>query len=186
MDDAPLFFMRYSNPGDALSISNIARQYFPEELILDIKEIKRWMEGDVNCFRVLIGQETSRVSGYYAILPVNDSVFESLKNQAITERDIRKHHIKDIRSTEAEALYILDFAKLEEATGGALMIRDMNTHIAQSLNKNTKIQKIGTWAFTEKGQAIARAFRFTKTLDYQEYDGTGFYQTTRKEFLGLE
>lgn len=185
------FKMRDASPEDALFISNIARQIFPEDLILDVKEIRGWMNNDQPRFRVAVidnpGDEADgRVVGYYAILPMVEGIYEALKRQEITELDIQERHIMDLYGDKAEALYVLDLAKIEEFPVGALMIRDMNSFISQAMSQNKAIQKAGTWAFTQKGQKIAEAFKFQKVLDVKNYEGTYFYEIERKKFLNID
>jgi hypothetical protein len=176
------YVIRYGVSRDVVGINLIARMDFPQELILSRQEIGRWLKSYKGIFRVAVKVDDrsieQEVVGYYAIFPLQLDTYEKLKNHEIDEKSIKLEDFKPLYSKQTEALYVLDLAKHQEEAIGAALLRDLVRYLSHITQKNKAIQKIGTWAYSEAGQGIASRLGMEHIKDYEDYEGTSFYEVS--------
>ena len=176
------YIIRFGKYSDAREINLIARGYYPQELVLPRDEVARWLKANKGTFRVALkvderGTELQLV-GYCCFLPLRFNTYEKLKNHEIDENSIKIEDIQPIYTKQTEAIYVLDLSKHQEENAGAPLLRDMVRYLSHLTKKNPAIKKIGTWAFSRTGQEIASRLGMDRIRDYEDYEGTSFYEVS--------
>jgi hypothetical protein len=84
--------------------------------------------------------------------------------------------LQHISSSSAEALYVLDLARLPQETVGSTLLKDLVRYIRDACSKNHAIKVVGTWAFTDAGSKLADRLGMTQQHTFDDYANTCFYE----------
>lgn len=179
------YLIRDAVPGDANGVHKVAMGCFPQDTLLSVSEIKRWMGRGRGIFRVLVQFDTSReergIVGYYALFPLSRARYEELKSHKISEQDIRLEDFAPTTGTRMQAIYILDIAVLEAYRGvpSRGLQADGVRYLAELVKRNPNLEVVGAWGFRIGGEKIARKLGFKYLFQYPGVDEGAFYEIER-------
>jgi hypothetical protein len=172
--------MRYAIERDAKAIHNIALDAFGNKnLLFRVSELKRLIARKT--FRVVeVKHVNSRdfvVAGYYAVMPLQITMFKLLQKGAFDESKISADYICDPRESRCEALYVLDLVQERGYSVARILQKDLIRLLNKLCLENSHITTIGTWAFNDKGIRMAEMYGMHRISEYEgEFKDTYFYE----------
>jgi hypothetical protein len=177
--------IRFGNSQDAKQINEVAKNYFSKDLLLPMRELRAWLNCETYVFRVAelipYNSRSVKVIGYYAILPLQSSAYNLLREQKISEISLGANHFMQSEDSRLEALYILDVARDPRFQVGAALLRDLCRQVGDLIERNPNRKEVGTWAFTEDGRKVVKRLGMRKIKDVANFPNTAFYGLGREE-----
>lgn len=144
--------MRAAGPDDYPALRALAGVWFPAETLIDPHLYRHLLSAGTIHARIL--ERGNGPAGYYALWPLTERAYESLRRGEKRERDLVVGDIVAPEDERASVLYVSDVCAAPGRPATA-MIRDLQRTIADLLLANPHITRVAAWAYSERGAKLA-------------------------------
>mgnify|MGYP001224387527 CR=1 FL=1 len=158
-DEVSKNWVRFADPLDADAVYSIAKLHFKDDVILAKAEIAQWMNPGLKFIRVLVRRAlltgTETILGYYTLLPLSEKTFNQLRDEEISERDIRREHLLAWTDPNLHSNYVCAWARVPWSSGGDRLTRDLARNILSICQNNSNAKSVSAWPIIGPSAAIA-------------------------------
>lgn len=152
--------VRFARGTDADGTFAVAERRFSEGIILPFERHREWAADGRRIVRVLTerpmgGAAPERIVAYYSVLPLPLAIYEALRSEAITEKDLAPDKLVDWSSPDLHVIYICAIVRFEDKDfAGSIMLRDLARYI-RHLSNTTSAKMIAAWTIDRKSTGYA-------------------------------
>ena len=173
---------RIAEKNDATRICDIAKAVFKnEELLFKTKILLDFIERKTFTVAETTRDETAeiKVVGYYAIFPLQMTVYRMLKYQDLPELKLKSDYIVNAEDPSCESLYILDIAQDIGYSLGETLTRNLLGSVGRFCQDNDNIKIVCGWAFGPIGLKLAKSILgMEQIIEVKGYRDTYFCEVS--------